>query len=93
MMSILEYLESRGVDVSNHFVRMWWIGWQHAQTMNESYDGWVDLDKEQRMAYSEIVLEYLEYCSEAERSMRNHFVENTPMAIGFTGVQGGQRNG
>ena len=97
MMSILEYLEWRGVVIEDHEERIWWVGWEDAHCMGRSYDGWRDLahagDDERYERNADLVVEYLLYCKQVVDGVSDHYVHNVPGQSYESDVRGYQIGG
>jgi hypothetical protein len=96
MMSILEYLEWRGVNVDDFNDRMWWIGWEDAHCMGRSYDGWKLLSSSNDGSYEKyaaLVVDYLLYCKSVIENVSNHYVFNEPGVSYEEVIVGSQRGG
>jgi hypothetical protein len=96
MMSILEYLEWRGVIVDDYEERMWWIGWEDAHCMGRSYDGWRELSSSSDGRYEKfaaLVVDYLLYCKSVVENVSNHYVYNEPGVSYEEVICGNQRGG
>ena len=69
-MSVLEYLDVKGVRIDDHEERMWWIGWEDAHCMGRAYDGWKELRGDDRYEkFAALVCDYLVYCKNWSESL------------------------
>ena len=91
-MSVLEYLDAKGVRVDDHEERMWWIGWEDAHCMGRAYDGWKELRGDERYEkFAALVCDYLVYCKNWSESLSDHYVHNVPGVSYEDVVVGSQR--
>lgn len=94
MMSILEFLESRGVVIDGIEDRLWWLGWEDAHIMGRVYEGWSDLSGSVYEYYAELVCDFLDYEKRYSKSIAGHYFDNTPAwAVSERSVESGQRGG
>jgi hypothetical protein len=90
-MSVLEYLESQGIDL-NASERVWFCGWEDCYINSGGYyDGWAEIDCDTHKRFAEYVVDYLDYIGELSSHQMDHYYYNEPGAVSDTCVKSGSR--